>query len=346
MAVEAPPTEARPAGRPRPRREREEEVLVWPDLVFVEFIAAVLFTLTFVLLSVFVNAPLLNRANFEVTPNPSKAPWYFLNLQELLLHMHPAWGGVILPTIFLGFLAIIPFIDRSTEQQGVWFGTRFAARIAGVTALYAMAVTWMLVIFDGGKFEKLFRWIPSCDLNLASGEPAAHQFPPCLVDTASGHVGLLSARDFQTRFRFSIGDLDWPLDFSHIPWPFNSINQGGWSVTDPKAWWDRITDPKSWGDWNLSDIGLGGIHGWGGEHLNLAAAFAEQILPLSLIAFLTVLIIYILFRVGWVRTTHDIMIVMFTGALAAYLTLTIIPSFFRGPGQDLILPTDIKVDEG
>ncbi len=104
--------------RPRPKREREEEVLVWPDLVFVEFIAAVLFTITFLILSVFINAPLLNRANADVTPNPSKAPWYFLNLQELLLHMDKAWAGVLLPTIALVFFAVIPYIDRSREAQG------------------------------------------------------------------------------------------------------------------------------------------------------------------------------------------------------------------------------------
>src|SRR3970040_877613 len=95
MAIEAPPVPGRAPGvaRPRPKREREEEVLVWPDLVFVEFISAVLFTITFLILSVFINAPLLNRANPDVTPNPSKAPWYFLDLQELLLPMGRAWAG-------------------------------------------------------------------------------------------------------------------------------------------------------------------------------------------------------------------------------------------------------------
>src|SRR3989337_391943 len=102
----------------KPRREREQEVLVWPDLVFIEFISAVLITLTFIALSSFVNAPLLNRANFNLTPNPSKAPWYFMNLQELLLHMHPALAGVIVPTIALVLLAAIPYVDRSNEGQG------------------------------------------------------------------------------------------------------------------------------------------------------------------------------------------------------------------------------------
>ena len=83
------------AVRARSRRAREEELLVWPDLVFIEFISAVLFTILIVVLAVLVDSVLLDRANPAVTPNPSKAPWYFLNLQELLLHMHPALAGVL-----------------------------------------------------------------------------------------------------------------------------------------------------------------------------------------------------------------------------------------------------------
>ena len=120
MAIEAPPVPGRAPGaaRPRPKREREEEVLVWPDLVFVEFISAVLFTITFVILSVLINAPLLNRANTDVTPNPSKAPWYFLNLQELLLHMDKAWAGVLLPTLSHSFRRVV-LVDLEARQAGL-----------------------------------------------------------------------------------------------------------------------------------------------------------------------------------------------------------------------------------
>ena len=69
-----------------------------------------------------INAPLLNRANPDITPNPSKAPWYFLNLQELLLHMDTGLAGVIVPTVALIVLVAVPYIDRSNEGQGVWFG--------------------------------------------------------------------------------------------------------------------------------------------------------------------------------------------------------------------------------
>ena len=137
------------AVRTRPRREREQEVLVWPDLVFIEFISALIFSIALMVLSAMVNAPLLNRADPDTTPNPSKAPWYFLNLQELLLHMEPAWAGVIVPTIALVLLAAIPYWDRDQEGQGVWFGTKFAGRLAifGFTA--APLITSLLIIWDG-----------------------------------------------------------------------------------------------------------------------------------------------------------------------------------------------------
>ncbi len=330
MAVEVqrPPLPPAPAaaGRPRPKREREEELLVWPDLVFVEFISAVLFTITFIILSVLIDAPLLNRANLNVTPNPSKAPWYFLNLQELLLHMDKAWAGVLVPTIALSFFAAIPFIDRSRAAQGVWFGTKYSVRLTVITAIYAIVVCFVLVSFDAGNrthTEALTRWIPSCDLE------AQHQGLPCLRDDiGAAHQGIVTTKDIAKRLQFSIavprvdgrpsdGNLDWPRDFSHIPWPLN--------------------------DW---DFKLGIFHGWGGEHVNLPSVVAEQVIPLSSIVFFALLIIYVLFRLGWVRTRRDVFIVMFTGVMAGYLALTLVGSFFRGQGQALIPPWDIKVDEG
>src|SRR3954447_7539699 len=118
MVAAAQETAESPAVRARSRRQRDEELLVWPDLVFVEFIAAMVFLLALTALSIAINAPLLDRANPAVTPNPSKAPWYFLNLQELLLHMDPALAGVIVPTIALIALGAIPYYDQSTEGQG------------------------------------------------------------------------------------------------------------------------------------------------------------------------------------------------------------------------------------
>ena len=139
------------AARRRPRREREEEVLVWPDLVFIEFISAVIFTIALLVLSAMVDAPLLNRADPDTTPNPSKAPWYFLNLQELLLHMEPAWAGVIVPTVLLIFLAMIPYWDRDNDSQGIWFATPNSGRIVLWGFFFAAFATALLILYDASK---------------------------------------------------------------------------------------------------------------------------------------------------------------------------------------------------
>src|SRR5918993_5668639 len=86
----------------RPTDLADDEVMVWPSLVVVEAVCAVVFLAILTALSVLVNAPLLERANPNSTPNPSKAPWYFLNLQEMLLHMNAGLAGVIIPTVALG----------------------------------------------------------------------------------------------------------------------------------------------------------------------------------------------------------------------------------------------------
>jgi menaquinol-cytochrome c reductase cytochrome b/c subunit len=83
----------------RPTDLSEDEVMVWPSLVVVEAVCAVVFLGILTVLSLLVNAPLTEQANPNQTPNPSKAPWYFLNLQEMLLHMDPGLAGVIIPSI-------------------------------------------------------------------------------------------------------------------------------------------------------------------------------------------------------------------------------------------------------
>ena len=143
----------------RQRRQREAELLVWPDLVFVEFIAAVVFTLVFAGLSILIDAPLQDRANPAHTPNPSKAPWYFLNLQELLLHMHPALAGVVVPTVFLVVLAAVPYFDNRHEGQGQWFATPRAWKNFSLGFVVGVVGTWLLILWDASKhvlaYEKL-----------------------------------------------------------------------------------------------------------------------------------------------------------------------------------------------
>lgn len=128
--------------------DKEEMVYTWPYLVSIEAIMAIAMTLALSLMSMFVNAPLLALANPEQTPNPAKAPWYFLGLQELLLHMHPALAGVIVPGAALLLLAMIPYVDRDRRGTGSWFSTRKGIPIT----IFAWVYTWIwelaLILID------------------------------------------------------------------------------------------------------------------------------------------------------------------------------------------------------
>jgi hypothetical protein len=129
-------------------------VYVWPHLVTIEFISAALLMVSMIVLSWVVNSPLEGHANPDKTPNPSKAPWYFLNLQELLLHMHPALAGVLVPAGALALIAAIPYFDRDQRDVGKWFGTRAAVPITIFVSIYTTIVEVALVFFDELKGVK------------------------------------------------------------------------------------------------------------------------------------------------------------------------------------------------
>ena len=132
----------------RPTDLAEDEVMVWPSLVVVEAVCATVFLLLLVALSVLVNAPLTAHANPNQTPNPSKAPWYFLNLQELLLHMNPGLAGVIIPTLALVGIASIPYFDRSPLGVGILGTSTKGRKIIGFTGVYTTVVLVAMIYLD------------------------------------------------------------------------------------------------------------------------------------------------------------------------------------------------------
>jgi hypothetical protein len=132
----------------RPKYVEGDEVMVWPDLVVIEAISALVFTLLLLAVSIAVNPPLLVVANAERTPNPSKAPWYFLNLQELLLHMDASLAGVFVPGLALVLLAAIPYIDKSPLGQGVYWYTPNSKKIAKFSAVFTTVALLLLTILD------------------------------------------------------------------------------------------------------------------------------------------------------------------------------------------------------
>lgn len=139
-------------GRPEERGE-EDKVFVWPHLVRIEMIGMLLYLVLFALMSIFINAPLRNLANPEVTPNPAKAPWYFLGLQELLLHMHPALAGVIVPGAVLVGLAMIPYFDTDRRGSGIYFSTPRGARITIFSFVYTTVWEVGLILLDAQGVE-------------------------------------------------------------------------------------------------------------------------------------------------------------------------------------------------
>jgi quinol-cytochrome oxidoreductase complex cytochrome b subunit len=132
----------------RPTDLAEDEVMVWPSLVVVEAVCAVVFLAILTALSVLVNAPLLERANPNQTPNPSKAPWYFLNLQEMLLHMDAGLAGVIIPTLALGGIAAIPYIDRSPLGVGILGTSSKGRKIIALATVFTTVVLVGMVLLE------------------------------------------------------------------------------------------------------------------------------------------------------------------------------------------------------
>jgi len=122
--------------------------MVWPSLVVVEAVCATVFLLLLIAVSVLFSAPLTAQANPNQTPNPSKAPWYFLNLQELLLHMNAGVAGVIIPTLALGALAAIPYFDRSPLGVGILGTSAKGRKIAAFSAIFTTVVLIGMIILD------------------------------------------------------------------------------------------------------------------------------------------------------------------------------------------------------
>ena len=96
----------------RVQKEPDDTVMTWPHLLTIEFLAAGVMSIFLLLMGLFINAPLEELANGNVTPAVAKAPWYFLGLQELLAYFHPTVAGVLVPTFVLVGAALIPYIDR------------------------------------------------------------------------------------------------------------------------------------------------------------------------------------------------------------------------------------------
>ncbi len=167
------------AGQPTlEKAEAEEKVMVFPYLIYIEFVAALFYSIILVLWSIFLKAPLEDTANPSISPNPSKAPWYFLGLQEMLVYYDPWIAGVLLPTFIILGLCAIPYIDNDPKTSGFY---SFKERRRGIILfLFGFWILWVLLIIIGtflrgpnwnffGPFETwdVHKLVPLMNVNLS-----------------------------------------------------------------------------------------------------------------------------------------------------------------------------------
>ena len=137
-----------------PRQPEEEpvgdpvRVPALPNLLLREVVTALVLIAGVLMLAVFFNAPLDDPANPGLSPNPTKAPWYFAGLQELLLHLHPTFAVFIIPLLITAALISLPYVNYQTDTRGIWFASRAGRRMAVVAGITALVITPLFIILD------------------------------------------------------------------------------------------------------------------------------------------------------------------------------------------------------
>jgi quinol-cytochrome oxidoreductase complex cytochrome b subunit len=141
--------------------ENKEIVPTYPNLVYREFIVALALIAVVLVFSVFLSAPLLSKANPDFSLNPTKAPWYFAGIQELLMHFHPFVAAFLIPSAIILILAALPFMNLKEEPSGLWFHSDKAKQAAKLSAISASIITLLLIIVNEylPDFETLLPWL-------------------------------------------------------------------------------------------------------------------------------------------------------------------------------------------
>jgi hypothetical protein len=133
-----------------------DKVHTWPHLLAAEFVASLACLLFTFLFSIWVNAPLLQHSNPNQTPNPSKAPWYFLGLQELLTMFHPMVAGVTIPGVGLIVLIFAPYIDKNPSNKPE--DRKFATALMTVHIMFWATLVLIGSFFRGPGFNFVLPW--------------------------------------------------------------------------------------------------------------------------------------------------------------------------------------------
>src|SRR2546423_4831315 len=138
-------------GIPWEKTETDEKLFTWPYLVYTEMLCMIVLPIVMVVWSVALRAPLEEAANPTSSPNPAKAPWYFLGLQEMLVYFDPWLAGVVLPTLIIVGLMAIPYIDTNPRGSGYysfrerrWGDSLFLYRLLGLWSVLIITRTFLL----------------------------------------------------------------------------------------------------------------------------------------------------------------------------------------------------------
>lgn len=142
----------------RVQKEPDDTVMTWPHLLTIEFLAAVAMSIFLLLLGLFINAPLEELANPNVTPAVAKAPWYFLGLQELLAYFHPTVAGALTPAAVLVGSALIPYLDRRNLHSTKPSERKLEVTLFSVLWALGLTVTFIGIFFRGPGYSFILPW--------------------------------------------------------------------------------------------------------------------------------------------------------------------------------------------
>jgi hypothetical protein len=188
------------------RLKNKKNIFVWPDLAFMEFLTAIALTIILIVWALLVNAPLLEMADPSRSENPSKAPWYFVGLQELLVYFDPWMAGVVIPTIIIICLMAIPYLDINPMGSGKYsFSVR---KFAIINFIFGFSMWWILIFIGyflrGPNWQLYLPWeswetVKEAEEELWSLDPALGLISLVVYFGAGIIIPRLISREFYNR---------------------------------------------------------------------------------------------------------------------------------------------------
>ena len=150
-------------------QKRGESVATIPNLIVRELVVASVLVALIMVVSILFDAPLGAKANPGLSPNPTKAPWYFAGLQEMLLHFHPVFAVLVIPAVVVGFLFLLPFIRYDNDTAaGVWFVSYRGRKTAGAAAGVAAILSGLYIVADEYVID-FAGWLPAVPPVISNG---------------------------------------------------------------------------------------------------------------------------------------------------------------------------------